>query len=112
MVRVSVQTNSCSSSEFDVMIDTGFTDFLALPMPKILGLELSFRELGVAQLADGTLTDVAIFEASVDWYGESLPILVCATDGSPLIGMSLLRGSKLELEVIPDGPITLTKIKG
>jgi len=92
------------------MIDTGFTDYLALPITEILRHELPFRELGVAQLADGSLTDVAMFESTVEWFERRMSIIVCASEGRPLIGMALLNGLNLSIQAVPGEEVSLSPL--
>ena len=42
------------------------------------------------------------------WQGEERIVQVLSTDdGKALVGMSLLYGNRLTLEVVPDGKVTI-----
>ncbi len=45
--------------------------------------------------------------AKVLWYGQEREVLVLQADGGPLVGMSLLYGSRVMLEVVDNGDVTI-----
>lgn len=90
-----------------VIIDTGFTGKLMLPGDLIdrLGLP-QVGELPIT-LGDGQTADVKMYLAIVLWHGEERIVQTLRTDGKPLIGMSLLYGNRLTLDVVIDGEVTI-----
>ena len=44
------------------------------------------------------------------WHGAVRPIAVIAAEGQPLIGMALLRGSRLSVEALPGGEVTVSEL--
>jgi len=73
------------------VLDTGFTDYLTLPLTVISDLQLPAMDTAECQLADGRIVTMESFAAWVQWDGSSREILVLATDGDPLLGMPLCR---------------------
>jgi clan AA aspartic protease len=95
------------SSNIQVAIDTGFTGHLKLPPETVRSLSLPERGFVEVELADGGLATLGVYEARVLWHWRPLRVPVYEADGAPLIGMSLLRGSTLTIEVIPRGAVTI-----
>lgn len=51
-----------------------------------------------------------MYFAKVLWHGQEREVLALQADGGPLIGMSLLYGSRLVLEVINNGNVTIESL--
>lgn len=93
----------------EAVIDTGFTGHLTLPRDMVRSLALSGLGFVEVELADSSSAALNVYEARVLWYGRLRPVPVYETGeaGGPLIGMSLLRGSQLEAEIVPDGEVVI-----
>lgn len=92
------------------LIDTGFTGELTLPSDLIERLGLPrIGELPIT-LGDGQIVDVEMYLAIVLWHGEERIVQVLSTEGKPLIGMSLLHGNRLTLDVVTDGEVTIESL--
>ena len=93
--------------KIEAIIDTGFTGELTLPGDLIDSLRLPrIGELPIT-LGDGNEIDVGLYFAIVLWQGEERIVQVLRTDGKPLVGMSLLYGNRLTLDVVTDGEVTI-----
>lgn len=94
----------------DFVIDTGFNGNLILPGDLVERLNLQLAGKRRATLGDGNsvLLDVCI--ASVLWYKERREVLALRADGGPLIGMSLLHGNRLNMEVVNGGEVTIEPV--
>ena len=97
------------SSNIQVAIDTGFTGHLTLPPETVRSLSLPERGFVEVELADGGMATLGVYEARVLWHWRPLRVPVYEADGGPLIGMSLLRGSTLTIEVIPRGEVKIAE---
>jgi clan AA aspartic protease len=95
---------------FKAAVDTGFNGFLTLPMSLIASMDLSwlFRQEGL--LADGTTHTFDVYVATVEWQGSLRAIEVEAAEAQPLLGMALMLGSELRIQVIPGGSATLAPL--
>lgn len=95
------------SRQLEAIIDTGYNGYLTLPSPlvTILGLPLAGYRRGM--LADGTVTRLAVHLASIVWNGRQKEVLVSQAAGAPLVGMSLLEGNRLTMDVLEDGDVTI-----
>jgi clan AA aspartic protease len=89
------------------VIDTGFDGSLSLPSAIIARLGLEWLRRGLALLADGSESTFDIYDAMVIWDGRPLRIAVDAADMIPLVGMSLLDGHELTIQVRTDGEVTI-----
>lgn len=96
--------------EIEAVIDTGFTDMLTLPPSIIAALQLSFRTVGSYTLADGNTVLLPIYTVIVSWDGQDRTVMAVEADGGPLIGMALLYGSRLVLDIIDGGDVTISKL--
>ncbi len=91
----------------DVVIDTGFNGFLTLPAAFITDLMLPYVGSTRATLADSNEVAMDVFEATVDWNQQQRNVLVLSTDGVPLVGMSMLSGHRVILDVEEGGSVTI-----
>ena len=101
-----------TSTEFQTVVDTGFNDWLTLSSAEISALGLSFREEGRYTLANGLEAVTRLFTAEVEWFGLWRRILIAEMDGGPLLGMGMLRGSFLGIEVIDGGRVEIRPLAG
>jgi clan AA aspartic protease len=104
----------CSSDEKiytqDVIVDTGFNGWLSLPPDLIAQLNLRWKRRGRAILGDGSECIFNVYEAVVVWDGVLLMIPVDEADSEPLVGMSLMEGYQLMVQVFEGGRVELSKV--
>ena len=106
-LRLIVHNAAGRGTEIKAVIDTGFTDYLTLPPDLIASLNLPFWELTEFILADGNVVAFETYTATVIWDGAEKPVLVLASEGGPLIGMSLLYGYRVIMDVVDGGIVTI-----
>ena len=111
VVRVRVRGPRSTTVEFQTVVDTGFNDWLTLSRTDIEALALPFREEGRYTLADGSETVSRLFAAEVEWFGRWRRVLVVEMDGGPLLGMAMLRGFFLGVEVIDGGRVEIRPLE-
>jgi clan AA aspartic protease len=92
------------------IVDTGFTDHLIIPSDAIELLGLGPRGTMEAVMADGTVTQMQVYRCMVKWQGSLKQIPVAAADGGPLIGMSLLHGCQLTMDIVDGGAVTIAPL--
>ena len=92
------------------VIDTRFDGWLSLPPSVITQLALSSRTRGRAILANGAEDEFDIYSGDVLWDGRLLRVPIEAADTDPLIGMSLLYGSDLTIQVLDGGRVQIQRI--
>jgi clan AA aspartic protease len=95
------------SVEVEAVIDTGFTGHLTLPPEVVQALALPPQGFVEVELADGSSAALGVYGALVLWDGRQRPVPVYETGGRALVGMSLLRGSRLTVGVAPGGEVVI-----
>ncbi len=109
VVPVMIEDNTGQPQTFDAVIDTGFSDYLTLPLAKIRTLQLTFAESRVFSLGDNKEVNFDLYEAVLNWDGEGRDIMVLDSEAFPLIGMSLLKGFRLLVDVIDGGEVRIER---
>lgn len=94
----------------DAIVDTGFNGWLSLPPDEIAQLNLKWKRRGRAMLGDGSECVFDIYEAVVVWDNTLLKIPVDEADAEPLVGMSLMEGYQLTVQVFEGGRVELRKV--
>lgn len=93
------------------VLDTGFNGSLPLPAALIAELNLPPRGSVPSVLADGSRIDAFICKAFALWNGRRVPIAVQQSEGDILLGMSLLLGNLVTLEVVDGGLVTIEELE-
>jgi clan AA aspartic protease len=99
VLRVMVRSAHGQESLVDAIIDTGFTGFLTLPAPLITTLALAFAGTTRAMLGDGSEVRMDIFTGVLIWDNQERHVPVLAATGDAFIGMSMLSGYRMTLDV-------------
>jgi clan AA aspartic protease len=93
----------------DAVVDTGFNGWLSLPPELIAQLNLSWKRRGRAVLGDGSECVFDVYEAVLVWDGNLLTIPIDEADSEPLVGMLLMEGYQLMVQVAEGGRVELSK---
>ena len=93
--------------EIEAVVDTGYSGFLTLPTGLVDELELPFAYMGQAFLANDAEVDFDVHYVTVLWDGQSRDIEADATGSTPLVGMLLLAGYRLTIEVESGGSVAI-----
>lgn len=107
VISLSVIGNSDIELKIETIIDTGYTGFMTLPSQLIEDLGLAWLRRDRAFLADDTETVFDVYEASVIWAGNVRRIVVDEVDSDSLLGMSMLHGHQLTMNICNDGEVTI-----
>jgi clan AA aspartic protease len=105
-----VVSNGDKLKSITAVIDTGFTGFLSLPISIITELDLSWSYRDRATLGDGSEVLFDIYDAMVIWGGQYREIEINAAETEPLIGMSMLRGYRLQVDTVQGGLVTIERL--
>ncbi len=97
--------------EVEAVIDTGYTGSLTLPPAIVAVLGLCWQSVDRFTLADGSECDFDVYVAKVDWDGKTRTVLVGEADADPLVGMRLLRGHELKMQVRYRGKVTIKRLR-
>jgi clan AA aspartic protease len=109
-VRLKVKGPHRREHEIEAVIDTGYTASLTLPPALIAALGLRWWSVDRGTLADGSECLFDVFKAKVIWDGKVRPVLVNEADADPLVGMRLLRGYELKMQVRARGKVTIKRL--
>ena len=107
IIGLIVQDANGQGHDIDTVIDTGFTGCLTLPTALIAALGLTWRGYATAVLGDGSLQQFDVYAATVIWDGQACVVEVDAAETDPLVGMELLYGYEVRIQVIDGGPVTI-----
>ncbi len=96
-----------SSQECEGVIDTGFNGFLMLPMSVLASLGCA--QFGTARviLADGREDVFETYTCTIVWDGQKQDVEVAGNESFSLVGMGMLQGFKVQLDVIDRGKVTI-----
>jgi len=94
----------------EAIIDTGFNGWLSLSPNLINQLNLRWKRRGRAILGDGSKCVFNIYEAVILWDGYPRTIPIDEADSEPLIGISLMKGYQLTIQVWKGGNVELHKV--
>ena len=89
------------------MIDTGYSGFLTLPPMLVRELGLPFVTIGQAILADGAEATFDVHSVAVLLDGQFKTVDVYVSDTAPLVGMRLLDGYSVCVDVETGGRVII-----
>ena len=110
VIRLVVRGPGGREARTTAVVDTGFNGWLSLPRSLIERLRLPWRERESALLADGNESLFDIHEGRAIWDRGLRRIPIHAADATPLVGMSLLAGYELKVQVRVGGKVTIKSL--
>ncbi len=97
--------------EVDVVIDTGATNWLALPVEIIDELQLPQLDYEQVTFVDGQVIDYKTYACQMLWLGRVLTVQAIELNADPLLGMRLLEGCRLTIDVRAGGAVRVSDDK-
>lgn len=110
IIELEVIGSNQRTEKVEAVIDTGFNGYLTLPNDLINYLKLQRAGSRYVTLGDGNVVVLDMYLAMVLWHGQQREVLALQADGGPLIGMSLLYGNRVMLDVIDNGDVTIAPL--
>ena len=107
VISFAVQGPSGLTREIEAVIDTGYSEYLTLPTELVSELGLPYVTSDQAVLADGSYASFDVYETTAHWDGEPRRIDAYASDATPLVGMRLLDGHDLHVQVKSGGRVVI-----
>jgi clan AA aspartic protease len=102
VISLEVQDTQGGSVTVSAVVDTGFNGSLTLPASVIQTLSLQLQGTRDALLADGSSLRLDVYRGVV--------IQILGAEGGALVGMGLLHGYELRVEVLDGGTVTITAL--
>ncbi|HEV3238586.1 MAG TPA: hypothetical protein VGZ25_16485 [Gemmataceae bacterium] len=81
-----------------------------MPLAVIATLGLHWRSVDRATLADGSTCVFQVYVGKLVWDGKVRTVLVDEAGAAPLVGMRLLRGHELKMQVRARGKVTIKRL--
>ncbi len=110
-IRLRIKGRGKREVEVNAIVDTGFTSWLTLPPTTIADLNLIWFGFDTALLGDGSTCSYDVYCAKIVWDGKLREILVDESDSEPLVGMRMLKGHRLSVDVRSRGPVTIKHMR-
>ena len=107
VVALSLQGPAGQAQEVEAVVDTGYSGFLTLPSTLVTELGLPFAYIGRALLANDDEVSFDVHDVTVLWDGQPRHVKADATGSTPLVGMLLLDGHNLNIEVENGGRVVI-----
>ena len=107
VVSLTLQSAEGRTQEIEAVVDTGYTGFLTLPPMLVNELGLPFAYVGRAFLANDDQVEFNVHNVTLLWDGGPRDIEADATGSTPLVGMLLLDGHSLNIEVESGGEVVI-----
>ena len=110
IVRLQLYDGTGQLQDIDAVIDTAFSEMLALPPADVARLGLPWFTQDRTVPADGTVYTLDVFLATLVWDGGARQVHVYAIGNSRLLGTGLLVGHDLRARVEPGGAVEIEAI--
>lgn len=92
------------------VIDTGFTGDIMMSPQIIQKLAPQYEGRTQVELADGSVAHIDAYIGLILWHGKSREVRILEAEGTPLIGMDLLRGNTVNIQTVAGGAVHINKI--
>jgi clan AA aspartic protease len=100
-----------SAATIGCVIDTGFDGALCLPPEQVAALQLTPIGSQLVVLGDGSEAELALYEAAVEWHGRLVLVPALEAEGGALLGMALLHGSRMTMDIVENGPLQIEPLR-
>ena len=107
VVGLLVQGPSGRTRDVRAVVDTGFSRFLTLPPAMVTESGLAFTGIDRVFLADGSEVTLHVYDVTVLWDGQPRDVVAYVADATPLVGMALLAGHRLCVDVEDAGRVVI-----
>ena len=107
VVPLSLRGATGQTLEVEAVIDTGYNGLQTLPSSTVTELGLPRRGYGEASLADGSIVEFDVYGVTVLWDGQPRYIDADEADSTPLVGMLLMDGHNLSIDVEDGGRVVI-----
>ena len=109
LIAITVSTPDGVWREVEAVVGTGFNGYLALPGGPVEELSLPFLYSTNAFLADNTEITIHTHQATITWDGNPRTVAASAGGDRSLVGMQIMEGYQLDMDIRPDGALRIGK---
>ena len=110
-IEIDIIDSAGHPRSLEVSLDTGYTGSLSLPTEIVQWLGLPSVGQRTFELANGELFEFDVYLSTVTWHERTTDALVLRSEGSPLLGMTLLWGSRITLDAFNGGEVTIEEVE-
>jgi clan AA aspartic protease len=110
LVSIPLRRHGQPDLALDFVVDTGFMGFLTLPVAATHALGLPYKYDTPANLADDSVVQLPVYEATILWNGTERDVSVLGTGKRPLLGMALMDGSELLVQCRDSGLVQIESL--
>lgn len=107
VVRIIVIGRNGQQQVIEAVIDTDFNGDLTLPYDVVSFLEFPWKRMQSVILGDGNPQICDVHSGEIDWNDEIRVIEIEVAETQLLVGMALLEGYNLHIEVFEGGKVSL-----
>ena len=107
VVTIPIHGPDGQTREIQAVVDTGYNGFLTLPQTLVAELKLPYATVGYAFMANGEEASFDVHSVTALWDGQPRSIDADITGFTPLIGMALLDGHNLTIDVERGGRVAI-----
>jgi len=107
VIQLEVLAANHSAFSVQAVVDTGFNGFLTLPIDILHALGASAAGTRRAELGDGNLVELDVYVVRARWHDDDRDVLALQADATPLVGMSLLWGSRVGFDAEDGGAVAI-----
>lgn len=109
-VTLTVNGFNGQSISQETLIDTGFSGTASILPQDAVALGLLQSGVAVTTLANGQVATTPLYFAIVEWDGVQQLVQVVADGDVPLVGMKLLAGYNLSIDVVDGGAVRIVRL--
>ena len=102
-----MQGPTAQAREINAVVDTGYNGYLVLPPELATELELPYAYRGWAVMANAEEVHFDIHNTTVLWDGQPIYVEADMIGDTPLVGMGLLEGHNLNIDVDIGGRVLI-----
>lgn len=95
------------SETVEAVVDTGFDGSLTLSPELVTRLQLPFGMTRSYAMGDGRTVEIDVHRTTILWDGRERDVEAVVTTGGVLVGMSLLLGFHLFVDVTDGGEVRI-----
>ena len=107
VITLPLQGPAGQTREIQAVVDTGFNGYLTLPPMLVAELGLPVVGDGEAVLADGSEAAFDVYGVTALWDDQRRYVETASVGVAPLVGMALLDGHSLYVEVADGGRVVI-----